>query len=113
MAKQLIFPYEGKDYTLEYTVDAVKEMEKRYAFDIQNADRMLINATEQLFMGAFLAHHRNTKQTVVAAMLDSVTNKKALNRLLSEMYIDVYMSYFDVDDDDADDEKNVPWTVVW
>lgn len=50
------FEYEGKKYTLEYTADSLKKLEKR-GFDFFNAESRLIGAGEDLFAGAFIANH--------------------------------------------------------
>ena len=62
MAKQLNFEYENKEYTLEFTRESIKQMEREgfVAGDIVNKP---MNTLPKLFAGAFKAHHRfDTKQ---------------------------------------------------
>ena len=63
MAKQIVFTYEGKEYTLEFTWRTVKQMEDE-GFVAQDIDRKPMTLLPALFAGAFKAHHRFVKQDV-------------------------------------------------
>lgn len=52
------FSYEGEDYTLEYTADSLKKMQKE-GFNFAEAERYALSLAEDLFSGAFIANHNN------------------------------------------------------
>ena len=74
MAKQLIFTFQDKEYTLEYTRRTVAEMEKKgfIASDITDKPMTTLPA---LFAGAFLAHHRFVKEDVINNIYTKLTKK--------------------------------------
>lgn len=60
MAKTgLIFEYKGKDYSLCYTVESLKRLEKN-GFSFSNISDRLLTAAEDLFCAAFNARHPDT-----------------------------------------------------
>lgn len=60
MAKtELTFEYKGKDYTLTYTIESLKRLEKS-GFSFSNISDRLLTATEDLFCAAFNARHPDT-----------------------------------------------------
>ena len=72
MAKTLNFNYQGKDYTLEYTRESVKQMEREgfVANDIVTKPMLTL---PKLFAGAFKAHHKyDVKQKQIDEMLYSL-----------------------------------------
>lgn len=50
------FEYGGKHYTLEYTANSLKKLE-RMGVKFSKLDEMVFSAPEVLFRGAFLARH--------------------------------------------------------
>ena len=64
MAKQLIFTYEGKEYTLEFTRRTVTEMERK-GFSASAITEKPMTTLPALFAGAFLAHHRFVKEDML------------------------------------------------
>jgi hypothetical protein len=109
MAKQIIFSYEGKDYTLEYTRRTIKQMEDEgfVAKDIDDRPMTLLPA---LFAGAFKAHHRFVKQDVIDKIYAAMPNKEELIGKLAEMYNEPIMSLMDEPDEAA---GNVDWVASW
>ena len=78
MAKQLNFEYNNKEYTLEYTRESVKQMEREgfVAGDILEKPMLTL---PKLFAGAFKAHHRfDAKQKDIDKIFELFTNKQAL-----------------------------------
>ena len=77
MAKQIIFTYDDKEYTLEYTRRTIKQMEDEgfIAKDIEEKPMTLLPA---LFAGAFKAHHRFVKQDVIDQIYENMPNKEKL-----------------------------------
>ena len=54
--KKIKFSVDGIDYTLEYTVAAVRKMD-RDGFDFSSMDKHVVNVGYDLFSGAFISRH--------------------------------------------------------
>ena len=109
MAKQLIFIYEDKEYTLEYTRRTVAEMEKKgfIASDITDKPMTTLPA---LFAGAFLAHHRFVKEDVINKIYSKLTKKEDLISKLAEMYNEPILALIE---EPENTEGNLDWTATW
>lgn len=109
MAKQLIFTYEGKEYTLEFTRRTVAEMEKKgfIASDITDKPMTTLPA---LFAGAFLAHHRFVKVDVIDEIYSKLTKKEDLIGKLAEMYNEPILTLVE---EPEEAEGNLDWTATW
>lgn len=109
MAKQLIFTFEDKEYTLEYTRRTVAEMEKKgfIASDITDKPMTTLPA---LFAGAFLAHHRFVKEDVINNIYTKLTKKEDLIGKLAEMYNEPIMALVE---EPEKAEGNLDWTATW
>ena len=109
MAKQLIFTFEDKEYTLEYTRRTVAEMEKKgfIASDITDKPMTTLPA---LFAGAFLAHHSFVKEDVINNIYTKLTKKEDLIGKLAEMYNEPIMALVEEPEEDT---GNVNWTATW
>ena len=107
MAKQINFEYEGKEYTLEYTRESIKQMEREgfVASDIVNKP---MNTLPKLFAGAFKAHHRfDTKQKKIDEIFELFKNKQALVEKLAEMYSEPMETL--MDDESIDGGNAIAW----
>lgn len=109
MAKQLQFTFDGVEYCLEYTRRTVQEMEKK-GFVASDIDTKPMTILPMLFEGAFLAHHRFVKPTVIQSIYDKMTNKDQLIGKLAEMYNEPIEAL--ISEPEAD-EGNVNWTANW
>lgn len=109
MAKQLIFTYEGKEYTLEFTRRTIAEMEKK-GFIAEDVESKPITTLPALFEGAFLAHHRFEKKEVIDNIFAKMTNKEKLIGKLAEMYNEPIVALLE---EPEDGEGNVDWTATW
>lgn len=109
MAKQLIFTFEDKEYTLEYTRRTVAEMEKKgfIASDITDKPMTTLPA---LFAGAFLAHHRFVKEDVIDNIYSKLTKKEDLIGKLAEMYNEPILTLVE---EPEEAEGNLDWTATW
>lgn len=109
MSKQLTFAYDGKEYCLEFTRRSVEMMERNgfVASDVRDKPMTTLPA---LFAGAFLAHHRFLKQTVIDEIYDHMGNKQELIGKLAEMYNEPINALVS---DPEDDAGNVSWTASW
>lgn len=109
MAKQLIFTFEGKEYTLEFTRRTVAEMEKKGFIASEITDKPM-TTLPALFAGAFLANHRFVKQDVIENIYSKLTNKESLIGKLAEMYNEPIMALVE---EPEEDKGNVDWTATW
>jgi hypothetical protein len=109
MAKQIIFTYDGKEYTLEYTRRTIKQMEDE-GFVARNIDDRPMTLLPALFAGAFKAHHRFVKTDVIDEIYAHMPNKEDLIGKLAEMYNEPIVSLMEEPEDTA---KNVEWTASW
>ena len=107
MAKQLNFEYENKEYTLEFTRESIKQMEREgfIASDVVNKP---MNTLPKLFAGAFKAHHRfDTKQKKIDEIFELFKNKQALVEKLAEMYSEPMETL--MDDETIDEGNAIAW----
>lgn len=109
MAKQLIFEFDGKEYTLEYTRRTVAEMEKK-GFIASDITEKPMTTLPALFAGAFLAHHRFVKEDVINNIYMKLTKKEDLIGKLAEMYNEPIMALVEEPEEDM---GNVNWTATW
>ena len=109
MAKQLIFTYEDKEYTLEFTRRTVAEMEKKGFVASEITDKPM-STLPALFAGAFLAHHRFVKEDVINNIYSKLTKKEDLIGALAEMYNEPIMALVQ---EPEEDKGNVNWTATW
>lgn len=110
MAKQIVFTYEDKEYTLEFTRRTVKQMEDE-GFVAQDIDRKPMTLLPALFAGAFKAHHRFVKQDVIDKIYAGMPHKDVLIGKLAEMYNDPIVTLMEEPDEKA--VKNVSWEANW
>ena len=86
MAKQINFEYEGKEYTLEFTRESIKQME-REGFVLEDVAKKPMLTLPIFFAGAFKAHHKfDTKQKKIEEIFEKFSNKQALFAKLLDMY---------------------------
>ena len=105
MAKQLNFEYKGKEYTLEFTRETVKQME-REGFVGEHIITKPMNTLPKLFAGAFKAHHKyDTKQKQIDEIFELFKNKQALIEKLAEMYAEPMETLMD----DVDEGNAIAW----
>ena len=107
MAKQLTFEYKGKEYTLEYTRESVKQME-REGFVANDIITKPMNSLPKLFAGAFKAHHKyDIKQKEIDAIFELFKNRQALVEKLAEMYAEPMEAL--IDDESVDEGNAIAW----
>ena len=111
MGKQLNFEYKGKEYTLEYTRESVKQMEREgfVAGDIVTKPMLTL---PKLFAGAFKAHHKyDTKQKQIEEIFELFKNKQALVEKLAEMYAEPMETL--MDDENIDEGNAIAWEATF
>lgn len=105
MGKQINFKHNDKEYTLEYTRESVKQMEREgfVANDIVTKPMLTL---PKLFAGAFKAHHKyDTKQKQIDEIFELFTNKQALIEKLAEMYAEPMETLMD----DSNEGNAIAW----
>lgn len=106
MAKQIVFTHKNKEYTLEYTRETVKQME-REGFVGADIVTKPMSTLPKLFAGAFKANHRfDIKQKEIDEMFDLFTNKAALIEKLAEMYAEPMETLMD---DNTNSGNAISW----
>ena len=103
---QINFDYEGRHYCLEYTRDTIKQMEGA-GFRMNDIGDMPATRIEQLWQGAFLAHHRKTSLNIIKDMFYEMTDREELMKVLATMYNNT-LSYLMPDNEE--NPGNVKWT---
>lgn len=107
MAKQLNFEYNGKEYTLEYTRESVKQMEREGFVAGDVVDKPMLTLPK-LFAGAFKAHHKfDVKQKQIDEIFELFTNKQALIEKLAEMYAEPMETL--MDSGNANEGNAIAW----
>lgn len=108
-AKQIIFTFEGKDYTLEFTRRSVKRMEDA-GFVADQIGEKPMTMLPTLFAGAFLAHHPFVKQEVIDRIYAAMPNKSELVGKLADMYNEPIAALMD---DPEESSEKVDWVASW
>ena len=107
MGKNIKFEYKNKEYTLEYTRESVKQMEREgfVAGDIVTKPMLTL---PKLFAGAFKAHHKfDTKQKTIDEIFELFKSKQALVEKLAEMYAEPMETL--MDDENIAEGNAIAW----
>lgn len=102
----IVFEHKGTQYTLEFTRDSVKQLE-RAGFNYEEAGGKPVTSLMTLFKGAFLAHHQRTSQSTIDEIWESLENKDGMFDALAELYnepIEALMK-------EPDEGKKIAWSV--
>lgn len=91
MAKtKLEINYEGKDYCLEYTLEVVKDLERRGLVQPGKIDSQVTTFAEELFCGAFECNHKDTKrklrQKIWRELAEENEDGEGIVEVLQDMY---------------------------
>ncbi len=107
MAKQIKFPYKGKQYILEYNRAAAKRVET-LGFRVGEIDAKPNVMIPLLFAGAFAMHHPKVigDQALIDEIFGKIKDRDALLSSLLSMYRETVTSLFE---EPEDDEGNISW----
>ena len=106
MGKQIVIPYEGNEYTLEFNRRTVKRMEESgFVIDTNKPYTMVT----ELFKGAFQMHHKRISPDLVEEIWDAQKKKDELLAALVGMYTEPITAL--MDEGDGDDE-NPTWKIL-
>lgn len=108
MSKQITFEFEGKEYTLEFTRNTVRQMERR-GFVADDITTRPMTVLPDLFAGAFLANHGQLKREKIDKIYPFMGDKQKLIGALTDMYNETIESLLD----EPEEGKNVSWTPNW
>lgn len=109
MNTKINLTYHGVPYTLEYDRMSVKTLEAN-GFNIQEFLNKPMSNIEMVFAGAFIKHHRKTKQNLITEIYDKCPRKDDLIEALIKMIQETYEALFE--DAESDDEGNATWEVM-
>lgn len=109
MNTKITLTYKGVPYTLEYDRMSVKTIEAN-GFNINDFIAKPMSNIELAFAGAFIKHHRKTKQALISEIYDKCPDKEKLVEALIQMIQETYESLFDTANED--DEGNASWEIV-
>lgn len=102
--------YKNKNYELEYTRQAVKNMEAQ-GFVLDQVSDKPMTMIPLLIYGAFMKNHASVKRKTIDEIADELGNNKIkFINALAEMYAETVSSLMGEDDEDA--EGNVQWEVT-
>ena len=74
MATKITVKYQKNEYTLEYSRNAVKQMEQQ-GFVLDKISEQPMNMVPLLVYGAFMKHHKGIKRNLVDEIYDHITDK--------------------------------------
>lgn len=83
--KQITFTFEDREYTLEYTKNTVRQMERR-GFVAEDIATKPMTVIPDLFAGAFLSKHPQLKREKIDKIYEAMNGKQRLIRALTDMY---------------------------
>lgn len=109
MAKTISLTYQDKTYVLEFTRASIKTLEQSGFSFIQAAENsQIITMIDNLFYGAFLAHHPYISRDFVEEIQKQIKDMAGLNERLMEMYTDTINSIVE-----ETKEGNIEWGASW
>lgn len=115
MAMQITVNYLNEEYTLEYSRNAVKQMEQQ-GFVLDQIGDKPMTMVPLLVYGAFAKHHKGIKRTLVDEIYANITGKigedgeSGFVQTLLEMYAETVNV---LTDNKPSDEGNVAtWKVI-
>ena len=114
MSTKINVEYQGKDYVLEYTRNAVKQMEQQ-GFVLDQISEKPMTMIPLLVHGAFARNHKGIKRALVDEIYEHITDKfgdgeNGFIQTLIEMYAETVSSL--TDGSSADEGNAAVWKVT-
>ena len=114
MATQITITYKKQDYVLEYSRNAVKQMEQQ-GFVLDKIAEQPMTMVPMLVYGAFVKNNKGTKRALVDEIYDHVADKigdgdNGFIHALLEMYAETVNTL--TDNDDVDEGNRAVWKVT-
>lgn len=92
MATSITFTYDGEDYTLEFNREALRALDSKYDFSLNDIERLQVSKIPDLFHCAFLMHHPSVRRRTTEEIWDVMDSKDELTAALAEMYAEAINS---------------------
>ena len=108
MNTKINLSYKDVPYTLEYDRMSIKTLEAN-GFSVEEFLKKPMSNIELAFAGAFIKHHRKTKQAIIDEIYEKTPNKQKLVETLVMMIEETYNALFE---EPEGDEGNAEWEVV-
>lgn len=115
MSTKIAVTYKKQDYTLEYSRQAVKNMEDN-GFVLDQISEKPVTMIPLLVYGAFMKHHRGIKRALVDEIYDNIIGKMGKDgeegfvQTLLEMYAETVNTL--TDDESVDEGNAAVWKVT-
>lgn len=114
MATQITITYKKQDYVLEYSRNAVKQMEQQ-GFVLDKIAEQPMTMVPMLVYGAFVKNNKGIKRALVDEIYDHVADKigdgdNGFIHALLEMYAETVNTL--TDNDDVDEGNRAVWKVT-
>lgn len=107
MSKTINFTYEDKDYTLEFSRNSVRQLERK-GFVIDDIATRPMTVLPDLFAGAFVKNHPTLKREKIDKIYAQMSDKTSLLEALVELYNEPIEALLD-----EPEEGNVKWSPSW
>lgn len=113
MATTITVKYQKEEYTLEYSRNAVKQMEQQ-GFVLDQIGDKPMNMVPLLVYGAFMKHHKGIKRALVDEIYEHIADKvgdgeNGFIQTLLEMYADTVNTL--TDNSSVDEGNAATWKV--
>ena len=100
---EITLKHEGKEYTLTFTRDSVKRLE-RDGFRLDDIDTLPVNRISQFVKGAFFANHPDISDELCDEIYLGIGKKRDFLFALAKMYNATVEPFFD-------NKGNANWTL--
>lgn len=112
MSLKIEFNYEGEDYVLEYSRDAIKYMEQK-GFSLEKFSDAPATMMDIAFEALFFKNHKKISMGKIKEIYGKMGNKKELMNDIWNMVSDSYNELFDDSEGEGEGEgKNISWKTV-
>ena len=82
MSTKITLNYKNQDYTLEYSRNAVRQMEEQ-GFVLDQLTEKPVSMIPRLVYGAFIKNHKGIKRNLVDEIYENIANKPAITAMVS------------------------------
>ena len=113
MSTKINIEYNGNDYTLEFTRNAVKQMEQQ-GFVLEKISEQPMTMVPMLVYGAFAKNHKGIKRSLVDEIYEHISDKigdgdNGFIHALLEMYAETVNTL--TDNESVDEGNKAVWKV--
>lgn len=114
MSTKITITYQNSEYTLEFSRNAVKQMEQQ-GFVLEKISEQPMTQIPMLVYGAFMKNHKGIKRSLVDEIYEHITDKigdgdNGFIHALLEMYAETVNTL--TDNDSVDEGNRAVWKVT-